>query len=176
MLREYFRREYLSIRPSAYDAPDPFLDMFVDQRIDDYLERLGREVDSLKRSREVLQEMAGELSRTAELNEAVRNRLRSGLAEFGESCDRLRKMVARVLLDLDSKNDFRPPEVENMDSAEVVREIAFLISRTGKALDQVEQFFFSAGAVVHFADLQNQNMLIFLYEANRTAREMRRRL
>ena len=176
VLREYFRKEYQTVLSSDLDVPDPFVEVFVDRRIDDYLERLGQEVDTLKQSRELLAEIGNELSGADGSIEEMKPRLRRTLEDFEETSDKLRKMVSRILLDLDSKSDFKPPRDPVRGRAECVRDIEFLVTRTDKALSELEQFFFSAGAVVHVADLQNQNMLTYLFEANRMARDMKKGL
>jgi ribosomal protein L29 len=144
------------------------VEKFIDVRIDDYLKGLRKTVDQLRVHAEELRTAQARVSHGSDAGDvAQRLLLKRALSNVQEECSRLRRMLARVLTDLRSKNDFAISVSRDDPSFE--REVGSILSSIDKAVGRIEDYFFLSQPTVHIGGLKNENMLIYLWQAQRMA-------
>ncbi len=182
LLRNYFLQQHLQAMSYTdiygrrfYRGNVRFLEQSVDRLIDDFLARVIQKLDALKlhfntalRNREeTLSEASNHKSR-----DQAQARWKDSMEELADEAKALRRTLSYVLRGLDSKSDFKPEIEANAHNSGFLKEIQFIQEQILKAEQRIRDYFFLPTHTVNLADLQGQNMMVYLHRVEKLSKEL----
>lgn len=174
LLREYFQEQYRFFNNSPGLEPNQrFREEYIDRRIDHFLTEIQ---DKL----EIIHQLYGQASRhrsealdpeNSEQTKAVAVReFEKTLDELKGKVDSLRDQLALIFRGLDHKRDLeQAPKSEDTTAPFYGSEMAFIADQLEKADARIREYFFLSLNTVRWDHLQDQNMLVNLYWAQKMA-------
>lgn len=169
ILREHFEERYPRFGDDRINRP--FLERYVDDQIDHFLEVMESDLAQMRQAfeeadRARLRCLAGE-------NPEDRRAFRDSLRELERRAGDLRGRLRFILRGIDDRKSFSPPKQEGplFEAA-----FEFLREHVEKAENGIRDYFFGTNPTVRYEDLQDENLLIHLYWIDRAAAHIRERL
>lgn len=166
ILREHFEERYPRFGDDRVNKP--FLERYVDQQIDHFLEVMESDLSQMRQAFEEaegarLRWLAGE-------DPEDRKSLRDSLREVERRAGDLRGRLRHILRGIDDRKNFSPPKQEGPLFEGTFE---FLREHVDKAEDGIRDYFFRANPTVRYEDLQDENLLVHLYWIDRAAAHIR---
>ncbi len=177
ILRAYFGRQFANMRSfgTRRGGRDPFVDDYIDGRIDHYLEEL-RETLALLNNHFVQVEQAQDTILQGSSAQAIgqaRVQWKNAFKGVQDEAEDLWNLLRYVLTALKDKGDLTPVEPQGSDAL-YVKETQFIGAQIGKAEQRITEYFFRAESVIRLDDLKGENMLIHLYRVREMAKKIRK--
>ncbi len=161
---------------SVYDRVDVRgIERHVDRRVHDFLTRLSQKLGDVgtrfsqaQRSRERALAQTGNPTHRLDSH----RRWAEELKVLADQAKDLRNMLAFVLPGLKDKSDFKPEIGGDLSHSGFRDEMRFIEEQIAKAERRIVDYYFRPTHIVHVSDLQNENMMIYLYRAWKMSKEL----
>lgn len=179
-LRQLFRTLYPSRRDGFAMPPRMFLENFIDQQIDNFVQGIDDRLRRLNAHLTVTENLRMrllELKRGGKQQEQVFAegivRFRKELEEFEDAADRLRDYLEMATVGLKGKAklevELSPAREEELYGMEIL----FIRTQIDKAEAGIRDYLFRSTNVVQVEEIQGQNMLVRLHWAEQMAKKIR---
>lgn len=187
LLRSHFREMYPRSAAGgwnrSYDPPnDDFTERFIDRQIDSYLEEIERQLDRLEINMTVAEGLRERIlairtdSAPAQQYEEAMEGFEKALEEVQKGADQLKDQLEYAFTGLQGKRrlDHRVDSTsrENFYGEELL----FLRRRIDEAEERIRNYLFRSVNTVDVKELQEETMMVCLYQVGRMAREVRKDL
>lgn len=174
LLREYFQEQYRFFNTTPGVEPNRrFREEYIDRRIDHFLEEIEEKLEIIHQLYDrASQHRSNALGRGIPEQEktlAIQG-LETTLDELKGKTDSLRDQLALVFRGLDHKRDLEEAEQVGDPAAPLYgTEMAFIGDQLDKADTRIREYLFLSLNTVRWDHLQDQNMLVNLYWAQKMA-------
>lgn len=186
ILRDYFLRQYLDAKrvrpllpsqspPPSEKLPDPFVDRYVDKRIDHFIEELRRSMSQIEEELEAVRRAGSALAEDRS-SESLLRRLKDSLDPLADHLGDLHKTLSIILVELKSKADFEPQVGKGPQNPGFAKEIEYISQQYSQAAREISDYFFEPSFTVSVNQMKGENMLIRLNWAQKMAKELRKAL
>ena len=167
----YGRKRYIGRLRSVEQQADRLLEEFL-SKLESKLGTLKEHLEEVQRS----QKQAFSEATTSSVHRGEQARWRESLKTVAEQSENLPKTLASVLTNMDSKTDFNPTIDANARELGFENELSYIENNILKAERRIEEYFFQPTHTVNLQDLQEGNMMIDLYRAQKMSEKVLREL
>ena len=188
MLRDHFLRQCLEItyRVPAFSTSEVYervydrvnrggVERHVDRFLDEYLRELSQKLGEVRtRFSQAQRSQEQALAETANPTRRHESHKRwaAALKIVADHAKDLRNMLALVLTGLEDKSNFKPRIESDLSHSGFKDEMRFIEEQITKAERRIVDYYFRPTHIVHVSDLQNENMMIYLYRAWKMSKEL----
>jgi hypothetical protein len=188
LLRSHFREMYPRSASGGWNrryeelANDDFTERFIDRQIDNYLEELEKQLDRLEINMTVAEGLRARIltirtdsTLTQQYEEALEG-FEEALEEVQKGADRLKDQLEYAFTGLQGKR--RLDQVVDSTSQEDFyrEELLFLRRQIDEADERIRNYLFRSVNTVDVKELQEETMMVCLYQVEQMAREVRKSL
>ncbi len=188
LLRSHFREMYPGSPTGGWNrdyrppANDQFAESFIDRQIDHYLEHVEEQLVRLETNLAVAERLRNRIL-TLRIDSALKRQYKEALVGFERalkevqnSADNLKDQLEYAFTGLAGKKKLE----HTVDSASresfYEEELRFLRRQTAEAERRIRNYLFRSVNTVDVKDLQEETMLVCLYQVEKMAKEIRRDL